>query len=1456
MADNEETNKLNTLITGDATGFIAALDKMQTALNSLVTKLQESGSLSKTVADQVNKNFEQLGKGAKDFASTMTGMQSSVRGVVDSIKSIESASTGFMNSNVNMSRQVASSSATFDNWTKSAGENVTQIGKLNPQLRELITNGNISKDVYEKLATQLNKNSSSSVEYKKSLIDMAQASGNNVQQFEKSVTALNQVEKAIGLTKIQLKETFGSELTKNNLTTWGRNVDRVAAAYDFLDGRIHESNGVMLDSSKTWTRLNETFGTTANTYEKLATSGGVFQKQFEDLTAKAKTGGMSFVDYQKELLNLNNKFNTVTGGMDKWNEATSKMNTALQFHKEALANTTQYAKGLEESVSKGTITYGEAAKKLTDFVGATKSVSDQVEKLTNKNKEMIASQSEFSTKATGVVDAFKNQEISYNNAQTQLAGLSKEWGNSVKEMEKFFSTSQKATETVSANAIQSERLSRVQKVLTQDLKEGNIGYVEATNVLNQHMNTLKNTGNSMGSFGQFVDGLRSKLTGMTSAGQVATTWLGNLGHAIGSMSVWIPAAMIISTLTEAITGSITAVKDFDQALKTLQAISGATDAEISLLGDRMLEISDTTKYSASEIAKGAVYIAQAGFTAEEAIKVISAAAIGAQGTLEPLTTAADLLTTVIRAFHKEAKDASSIMDILAIAANDSKTNLEGMRTMFNYIGPAAYSAGLSINETAGALMTLSNMGIKTSTVGTSLRMVLVTIEKGTGAFGKAVREAHMDMSDFDFKTKGLVGVLESLNKLIGGDVSKAFTIFSQRAGNTVLILSEMHEYVNLLIKDTNQFGIAQMMADKQTEGLTVKLALLSNTFRNMLIRFSEGGTTNIFKDLTDATTGLIKALDFGLNSSLGKTITFLGLVIVGGEIFLTLLVKLASFTGLSKMLTAINTAIAAQIAIEEGAIVATGGLSGALVTLTAAFNALWLAILKHPMLAFLMVVGSIIVYMYNWKKANDEVSTAMQKQVITYANLRDSAKDLSKNLKDLSDSQETDGQKSQDYFAIMSKIKELYPELQKEMAKTQGDYKKQSELLDAAQLHYKKETESLVAEITEINNQKFAYENSWVSQERFLVGSKLIALGNSENERGFHLLGSALEKLGNWYLNASGKIDKNISSMSAQMNVQHSMIVSAQEEARAIGLLDEKEQGLYLSRLKGSQEYNDLVNKLVATSNKMKQAMTANDASILASAESSLTALGKEWSDYYKKQTDTEKVFVAEQMTLALKAGETAAKAMEKTLTDSDLSQQAKQSEIAKARETAEKEFFVKMTDIRAKYVDDILKLLDKETDQDIKALQKGTKAKADLLETEKEMQISSLRVNQLNEEKFLISKKNLEETYNKESLKNIKSEADKEIEIINNNFEKKKKVIESTNAYISEEVKKRPLVEAEKVQADQLIVVYESELAAMKKSFGERLREADKYTNEIIRLEKEIATAKENYAKKSNTNR
>ena len=1275
------------------------------------------------------------------------------------------------------------------------------------------------------------------------------------------VTSMNKVTSSFN--KFAEDQTKSQTKVTESLDKSAKAMGDVATNVNKLSSSTKKSTEGLAEATKKATIANQALGISYKDAAKQMVGLGVDQKaalyssmkskeMFSAVTSelkKFKTASYesrsAIVDMAKSSDNNVIRFKQLTGALEKVEKSVLQTKDSMLKMGKTQTEVNAFAKGVDRVAASTAFLNGELYKTGNVLLSSSKSfvgLSKETEILATKYANLLNSNTSYAKQASEVIEKSKTSTEGFRLLGAQLANIEKAWKENVAQMKAWNTAVTKAGTGSQTTVAYIENLNK-------QISSGTLGYKEATTQLKEHLETVSKTGPAVGKLGQFVSGLHAKFTGMASTITSTSGYFYDMGRALVSMATWIPAAIIVSSLTTSITEAIASVADFNQALKNLQAISGGTDAEIKLLGDAILKISETTKYSASEISKGAVYIAQAGFTAAESLAVIEAASLGAQGTLEPLTTAADLLTTVIRSFQLEASEASTIMDALAVAANGSKTNLEGMRTVFNYIGPSAKAAGASLNETLGAVMALSNAGIKMSTVGTSLRQIFIGLEKPSKSLRTALSAAGLTIDDLDIKSKGLVKVLENLNTVVKGDLSNATAFFNVRANNSVLVLSSLHKYVSLLIDSTKRYGVAQTMAATQLDTITGKMSILSNRFKSMLITFSEGGITEIFKNFISAITKVVDLLNYSFNNALVKTIvqiTALGAVVVA---LYTVFQKLTILITLTSFWKALTAAIELNTAATVVNTLAQTGLLGILAKVRVALSSL-LTIIRstNPWVLFATVVAMVGGYLYNTKKGADNLKAALQQDAIVANNAATSAESLAEKLRNLQKDQDKGINTTENYYTVMQQVGELYPDIIDNMEKLKGNYEAQAKLLDNQVIESKEVVLAKVNELNALNNAKFAYAEGYESQLKYSLGTKLISAGTVLLNNRLGEFGIALRSAGNYLVESSGKMDDMGMSFEAGQKAMGRTISAAEEMGSAIGLLDKKEQELVLSQLQGTEKYKDLVKSKVAVSNAFKEGMVANNKEMAAAETYLLSTLSENWRKYYEEQSPTNKTWLLDAFKKAndekLKAEQNFLKSKEDAAKDSE--------GLRLAGETAFNEAMKEKMEQRIKMFEKEENALKKSTQDKLKILKKGLESQLSFLDMEEEALIAMARKREETTESAEEAELQVREEMAQKKINVLEESSEKEIDIINQGYEARKNLIDKESLYLEEsDGKKQQYFEAEKDRSEQLIEVYEKqktvyeslaskELAAMSKAESA----IKSYASKIKAIDKELASS------------
>lgn len=217
--------------------------------------------------------------------------------------------------------------------------------------------------------------------------------------------------------------------------------------------------------------------------------------------------------------------------------------------------------------------------------------------------------------------------------------------------------------------------------------------------------------------------------------------------------------------TPIVTGFGAAVKstmDFDSAMSTVQATSGATATEMGVLRDKAKEMGETTQFSATESAEALNYMAMAGWKTEDMLGGIEGIMHLAAASGEELATTSDIVTDALTAFGMEAQDAGHFADVLAAAATNANTNVSMMGESFKYVAPVAGSLGYSVEDVSIALGLMANSGIKADMAGTSLRNMLQRMAKPTKESQAAMDRLGLSLQDSEGNMLSFRDIMDQL----------------------------------------------------------------------------------------------------------------------------------------------------------------------------------------------------------------------------------------------------------------------------------------------------------------------------------------------------------------------------------------------------------------------------------------------------------------------------------------------------------------------------------------------------------------------------------------------------------------------------------------------------------------------------------------------------------------------
>lgn len=320
-------------------------------------------------------------------------------------------------------------------------------------------------------------------------------------------------------------------------------------------------------------------------------------------------------------------------------------------------------------------------------------------------------------------------------------------------------------------------------------------------------------------------------------------------------------AFVLLSSSTGIAASLKVIAEFDKSMARVRSLmmgageaTAAMNVEFGALKDTVMALGATTKFTAGQVAEGAVIITQAGYNAKESIDVLRATLdLAVAGQVE-MSEAADTLTKTIAMFQKETTDAAHVADIYAAAVNYSQTNMTELANAMTYVGPVAETFGLTLEETAGYLAVLANNGISASKAGTSLRQLMMNIQQPTAkaaqvlnAYGLNLRELQRQGMSSEQALRHILTTLSEVGRL--GSVVRVTALPSAE------ILGKNNEdIIEMLegLKDIDDY--AKKVAENNMDNLKDQFIQLASAVQDTLIKFGEftGGTDALTEALKNS----------------------------------------------------------------------------------------------------------------------------------------------------------------------------------------------------------------------------------------------------------------------------------------------------------------------------------------------------------------------------------------------------------------------------------------------------------------------------------------------------------------------------------------------------------------------------------------------------------------------------
>jgi len=270
-------------------------------------------------------------------------------------------------------------------------------------------------------------------------------------------------------------------------------------------------------------------------------------------------------------------------------------------------------------------------------------------------------------------------------------------------------------------------------------------------------------------------------TGLMAGGAQAMGILKKLGRQVTGLDIFAGLGVSMGIAAgKVVSASRDMAREFEMAMKEVETISDATQANFSGISDAIIKMSTEGPDGAKELAKAYYQVVSAGYDGADGLELLDKASRAAVAGLTDVKVSADALTTVMNAWGYSAKDAEHITDIFFQTVKRGKTTFGEMATSISQVAPLAAALGISFDEVSAAIATLTKQGTTTSMAITQIRQAMIALNDNLGdgwgetmTFQEALQKLRDMSGGSNQKLKEMVGRIEGVNAILATTGDKA-----------------------------------------------------------------------------------------------------------------------------------------------------------------------------------------------------------------------------------------------------------------------------------------------------------------------------------------------------------------------------------------------------------------------------------------------------------------------------------------------------------------------------------------------------------------------------------------------------------------------------------------------------------------------------------------------------------
>ncbi len=376
-------------------------------------------------------------------------------------------------------------------------------------------------------------------------------------------------------------------------------------------------------------------------------------------------------------------------------------------------------------------------------------------------------------------------------------------------------------------------------------------------------NASAKAGQSIGKFSEasssaarkIAEDFKKSSSAVTGFNEDMTKVASGIGGIVKQYSAASLAMMGIYKAVNLLRTSFSTITDFQAANSNLQAILGATDAQMEGFRETAEKLGRVTVYTAAQVTSLQTALAKLGFDEGNIHAMEKDVLSFAQATGASLDDAAETTGAALRMFQVQSdqyeQKTKEFTNAMAAATMSSALDFRMIRDNLATFGPMAKAMGFQIEDVLALFGKLKDNGVEASTAMTSLRNIFTKMAQGK-------------IGGLSASTNNLDDFVAGLKELQGLDTGKGMKMIGPRGGTQFITLINQADSILALrdkIKASMSGDTTGEMSEKMVNNLNGQLKMLQSAWEDFVLAFrnSDGVIKETLAGVTDM---IMKTRDF------------------------------------------------------------------------------------------------------------------------------------------------------------------------------------------------------------------------------------------------------------------------------------------------------------------------------------------------------------------------------------------------------------------------------------------------------------------------------------------------------------------------------------------------------------------------------------------------------------------